>query len=102
MNVGYYWPNLFADMHAYVRTCDPCQRFEGKQRLPAPPLDPIIVQAPFQQVGNLVLLWDKKNEKSGDRGKFDSLWLGPYLIDAVEGSNTFYLSDSDSIREELP
>jgi hypothetical protein len=51
MRVGYYWPTLFADVHAYVRACEPCQRFEGKQKLPALPLDPVIVEAPFQQWG---------------------------------------------------
>jgi hypothetical protein len=35
------------------------------------------------QVGNLVLLWDERNEKVGDHNKFGILWLGPYLIDAI-------------------
>ena len=26
LRVGYYWPTLFKDAHAYVRKCDTCQR----------------------------------------------------------------------------
>jgi hypothetical protein len=51
MHAGYYWPTLFRDTHAFVRACEPCQRFEGKQRLPSFPLDPVVVEAPFQQWG---------------------------------------------------
>lgn len=40
-------------------------------------------------VKNLVLLWDKKNEKPRDHGKFNSLWLGLYLIDASTNPNKF-------------
>ena len=32
------------------------------------------------QVGDMVLLWDRKNEKRGKHKKFDSLWLRPYII----------------------
>jgi hypothetical protein len=55
MHVGYYWPTLFADAHAFVRACEACQRFEGKQKLPAFPLDPIIVQAPSSSGGLISL-----------------------------------------------
>lgn len=34
-------------------------------------------QKEFQK-GDLVLMWNKKSEKSGKHGKFDSLWFGPY------------------------
>jgi hypothetical protein len=54
------------------------------------------------QVGDMVLLWDKKNEKSGDHDKFDSLWLGPYHIDSVVGPNTFQLVDLDGDLMGLP
>jgi transposase InsO family protein len=35
----------------FVRTCDKCQRFEGKQQLKYLPLRPIVVTGPFQQWG---------------------------------------------------
>jgi hypothetical protein len=51
LRVGYYWPTLFTDTHHYVRSCQPCQFFSGKQRFPTLPLKPVIVEAPFQQWG---------------------------------------------------
>ena len=50
--------------------------------------------------GDLVLLWDKKNEISGKHGKFDSLWLGPYIIDEKIGRNSFTLTNLE--HEKLP
>lgn len=32
------------------------------------------------EVGDMVFLWDQKNEKLGKHKKFDSLWLGSYII----------------------
>jgi len=45
---GYYWPSLFSDVYEFVKTCDKCQRFEGKQQLKSLPLKPIVVTGPFQ------------------------------------------------------
>ena len=46
--------------------------------------------------------WDKRREKPGKHGKFDSLWLGPYIIDEVAGTNYFYLNDLEGERLILP
>jgi hypothetical protein len=51
LRAGYYWPKLFSDVNAKVRTCNPCQIFAGKQKLPALPLVPVKAEAPFQQWG---------------------------------------------------
>jgi ribonuclease HI len=48
---GYYWPSLFSDVYEFVKTCDKCQRFEGKKHLKSLPLKPIVVTGPFQQWG---------------------------------------------------
>jgi hypothetical protein len=47
----YYWPIIFFHTHRYVRSCQPCHFFTGKQCLPFVPLKPIIMEAPFQQWG---------------------------------------------------
>jgi hypothetical protein len=47
----YYWPTLFVDTHRYVLSCQPCQYFAGKQKLPAQPLKHMVVETPFQQWG---------------------------------------------------
>ena len=47
------------------------------------------------QKGDTVLLWDKRREKSGKHGKFGSLWLGPFIIYDVAGTNSFLLNNMD-------
>ena len=54
------------------------------------------------QVGDTILLWDKKKEKTGKNGKFDSLWTGPYLIHSIAGTNNFNLSHLDGEVLPLP
>jgi len=51
LRVGYYWPTLFSNFFSFVKSCDRCQRFEGKQQLKSLPLKPIHVNGPFQQWG---------------------------------------------------
>jgi hypothetical protein len=51
LRVGYYWPFLFSDVCTFVKSCDKCQRFTGKQQLKSLPLRPIVVNGPFQQWG---------------------------------------------------
>ena len=47
LGVGYYWPNLFPNVHKFVRIFPQCQLFTGKQKMKALPLKPTVVQAPF-------------------------------------------------------
>ena len=54
------------------------------------------------QVGDTVLLWNKRKEKPGKHGKSDSLWMGPYIIQESAGTNSFHLSDLDGERLLLP
>ena len=54
------------------------------------------------QVGDTVLLWDKRREKPRKHGKFDSLCMGPYIIDEVAGANSSYLNDLEGERLNLP
>ena len=42
-------------------------------------------------VDDLVLKWDAPREEKGKHGKFDHLWVGPYLIAAFKGDNAFIL-----------
>jgi hypothetical protein len=51
LRAEYYWPTIFSDTHQYVRSCQPFQLFTGKQRIPTLPLNPVIVEVPFQQWG---------------------------------------------------
>ena len=45
--------------------------------------------------GDTDLLWDKRREKPGKHGKFDSLWLDPFIIRDEAWPNYFHLSQLD-------
>ena len=51
MRVGFYWPTLFSDVYKETTKCHRCQIFEGKRKVVSLPLNPISVEAPFQQWG---------------------------------------------------
>ena len=53
------------------------------------------------QKGDTVLLWDKRRETPGKHGKFDSLWMGPYIIHDKAGVNSLHLSDMDGEKQTL-
>ena len=43
------------------------------------------------QVGEWVLKWDAFKEKKGNHAKFDSLWIGSFVITQIQHNNTFIL-----------
>jgi hypothetical protein len=67
LRVRYYWPTLFADTHRYVHSCQPCQYFASKQKLPAQPLKPMMVETPFRQWGLDFIGEFKDNSSNGYR-----------------------------------
>ena len=48
LRVGYFWPSIFSNVHKFVKSCQGYQLFTGKQKLVALPLQPMVVEAPFQ------------------------------------------------------
>eukprot|EP00253_Pinus_taeda_P004005 PITA_04005 len=54
-------------------------------------------------IGNKVLKWDSGREDRGKHRKFDFLWKGPFVIQAVQGNNTYFLKSlDDSNNDEGP
>jgi len=49
-------------------------------------------------IGDKVLKWDSRGEEKGKHGKFDFLWKGPYVIQAVQGNNTYFLKSLDGTK----
>jgi hypothetical protein len=45
------------------------------------------------EVGQQVLLWDSAHVEKGKHSKFQKLWIGPYKIVVVLGSNSYTLKD---------
>ena len=52
------------------------------------------------QIDDLVLKWDAPHEDKGKHVKFDHLWVGPYIIAAHRGSNSFILQYRDGSQYE--
>ena len=50
------------------------------------------------QVGNWVLKWDTVGKYKGKHGKFDSLWIGHFVIAQVQQNNTFKLQNIEVRR----
>eukprot|EP00253_Pinus_taeda_P021677 PITA_21677 len=57
-------------------------------------------KAKYFFIGNKVLKWDSKREDKGKHGKFDFLWKGPFVIQAVQGNNTYFLKSLDGTDTE--
>jgi hypothetical protein len=51
LRVGYSWPTLFKDAHAYARNCKICQLSAGREKRAAVPLQPVTVSRPFEKWG---------------------------------------------------
>ena len=51
-------------------------------------------------MGNKVLIWDSRREDKGEHGKFDFLWKGPYIIQAIQDNNTNFLKSLDGTNTE--
>jgi len=51
-------------------------------------------------MGDKVLKWDSRREDKGKHGKFESLWTGPFVIQEVQGNNTYFLKILDDTKAE--
>lgn len=51
IQAGYYWPTMFKDAFAKAQNYEKCQRYVGRKRNAALPLELIQVEEPFQQWG---------------------------------------------------
>ena len=51
LKVGYYWPMLFKDSHAFARKCQVCQKFVGREKRVVFTLQVVMIENPFQQWG---------------------------------------------------
>jgi hypothetical protein len=47
------------------------------------------------KVDEKVLLWDSAHAERGRHSKFQKLWLGPFKIASVLGTNSYLLKDMD-------
>lgn len=51
-------------------------------------------------IGDKVLKWDFRREDKEKHGKFDFIWKGPFVIQAIQGNNTYPLRSFDGTKAE--
>jgi hypothetical protein len=51
LRTGYYWPSIFRDSYKFVQACIECQKFVGKEKFFAMPLQPVLPDFPFSKWG---------------------------------------------------
>jgi hypothetical protein len=73
---------------------DAFQHLQKKQDIVKCPFDKRVTIVNYK-LGDDVLLWDKAHKAPSKHCKFDSLWLGPYTIYEVLGTNAFRLKTLD-------
>lgn len=54
------------------------------------------------KVGDLVLMCNAESQDKGKHGKFEALWLGPYVIMDKAGGDSFFLQSFTREVQELP
>jgi hypothetical protein len=47
-------------------------------------------------------MWNARLEDKGKHGKFDAIWLGPFLINDKWGEDSYFLQDMTGSILELP
>jgi len=52
--------------------------------------------------GDLMFLWDKRREKPGMHKKLNGLWIGPYKIISLAGTNAFNIGTMEGESLKLP
>ena len=45
----YYWPRMFTELQAYIKSCDPCQKAKGPHHKTSPPLTPMPLVSKFHR-----------------------------------------------------
>ena len=46
-------------------------------------------------IDDKVLLWDSSHAERGRHSKFQNLWLGPFKIASILGTNSYLFKDMD-------
>lgn len=53
------------------------------------------------EVNDLVLMWNARCRENGKHGKFEALWLGPFVIIGKGGEDSYYLQNMSGEEQEL-
>ncbi|XP_059068440.1 uncharacterized protein LOC131858959 [Cryptomeria japonica] len=53
------------------------------------------------EINDLVLLWNARAQDKGKHDKFESLWLGPFVVAEKNGEDSYFLIDMNGEMQEL-
>jgi len=49
----------------------------------------------------MVLMWNARAQEKGKHGKFEALWIGPFVITGKGGEDSCYLQNMSGENQEL-
>jgi hypothetical protein len=98
---GYYWPTIFSYVHKFVRSCQPCQLFTGKKKLVSLPLQPMIVEVPFQQWGLDFIGEFKDNSSNGYKWILMAIDYFMKWVEAIPTKKATYKVVMDFLEENI-
>jgi len=102
LRARYYWPTLFSDVFSFVKACDKCQNFAGRQQIKSLPLKTVHVNGPFQQWG-LDFIGEINRHSSGQHKwilvatDYFTKW-----IEAIPTQNVEILNNMTHIHRDYP
>lgn len=53
-------------------------------------------------IHDLVLVWNARGQDKGKHGKFEALWLVPYMVGEKNTEDSYFLLDMNGKIQELP
>lgn len=97
LRVGYYWPTLFRDAHALARKCIKCQKCAGRYKKAALPLQPVMIEKPFQQwgldvVGPIALNSSAQHRYILTAMDYFKIWAEATLLRVINSDNSTIIS----------
>lgn len=54
------------------------------------------------QISDVVLQWNAKGHDKGKHKKFESLWIGPFVVYDVNGKDSYFLKSINDEVQEFP
>ena len=93
LRAGYYWPTLFADVEAYAKKCDACQRYARNDLHMDLPLHPTLPISPLEKwgidyIGPIAPMSSKRNQYIIIAVEYLTKWAEAKAIKVADAKQT--------------